>query len=259
MDNIYHRDTNRTTVTEPDDPMEQFPSSMYKKCMIMLGATVVSWLLLLVYNVHLHKYLPFPKFVLVVIVFLLIVIIHGIPRISYYSPFIWTLAAIVVLCTIVLGCAIIDQLTMVTMVLVMLGVALLILILNFFGAMCPQEVLPGGVCSTLLMMALLAVLFIVGIAHLISGNVELLDAFVSILFVMLIIAIPIQAQFNHGRLDVVELVPTEHLMICSLTVYLQSIMFFCCVCYFILVDERKAATETTEDDDLPETVSFQDT
>ncbi|XP_017013237.2 uncharacterized protein [Drosophila takahashii] len=246
MDNIYHQDNVRATVADLD-PMTQFIRSIYNLGLIVIGVTVAAWLLLLMTNVHPHHYLPFPAYVLGIVIFVAMVAMHCFPRISFYSPSKWIMTCLVVLCTTVAGCCIIDDLSMLTISLVMIGVALIILVLNFSGAKCPQEFLPGGVCSTLLMIVLLVVLIVVGIAQLCTGNVELLDAFVSILFVMLIIAIPIQAQFNHGRLDVVEVVPREHLMVCTLTLYLHSMMFFCCVCYFILVDERKASTATTVD------------
>ncbi|KPU73644.1 uncharacterized protein Dana_GF15548, isoform B [Drosophila ananassae] len=128
------------------------------------------------------------------------------------------------------------------LVLAVFGVTLIVLILNFSGAMCPQDFLPGGVFSTLLMIFLLIALIALGIVQLCTGNQKVLDAFISILFIMVIIAIPIQAQFNHGRLDAIELVPQQHLVVCALTVYLHTVMFFSCICYFIKVEEKKAAT-----------------
>ncbi|XP_052851236.1 uncharacterized protein LOC128261540 isoform X1 [Drosophila gunungcola] len=244
MDNIYHQDSVRATVMELD-PMTQFIRSIYSQGLIIIFATVGAWLLLLVTNVHLHRYLPFPVYVLAITIFLTMVAMHCIPKIAYGSPWKWIMVSLVVLCTTVLGCSIIDKLSTLNISLVMLGVALIILVLNFSGAKCPLEFLPGGVCSTLLMLALLLALIVVGIAQLFTGYEELLDAFVSILFIMVIIGIPIQAQFNHGRLDIVEVMPREHLMICTLTLYLHTMMFFCCVCYFVLVTERKASTEPT--------------
>ncbi|KAI8043780.1 hypothetical protein M5D96_005118 [Drosophila gunungcola] len=204
MDNIYHQDSVRATVMELD-PMTQFIRSIYSQGLIIIFATVGAWLLLLVTNVHLHRYLPFPVYVLAITIFL--------TMIAYGSPWKWIMVSLVVLCTTVLGCSIIDKLSTLNISLVMLGVALIILVLNFSGAKCPLEFLPGGVCSTLLMLALLLALIV--------------------------------AQFNHGRLDIVEVMPREHLMICTLTLYLHTMMFFCCVCYFVLVTERKASTEPT--------------
>ncbi|XP_052851241.1 uncharacterized protein LOC128261540 isoform X5 [Drosophila gunungcola] len=143
MDNIYHQDSVRATVMELD-PMTQFIRSIYSQGLIIIFATVGAWLLLLVTNVHLHRYLPFPVYVLAITIFLTMVAMHCIPKIAYGSPWKW-----------------------------------------------------------------------------------------------------IMAQFNHGRLDIVEVMPREHLMICTLTLYLHTMMFFCCVCYFVLVTERKASTEPT--------------
>ncbi|EDV58300.1 uncharacterized protein LOC6542579 [Drosophila erecta] len=244
MDNIYHQDSVRPTIMELD-PMTQFIRSIYNIGLILVGVTVATWLLLLLTNVHLHEYLPFPAYVLAIICFLVMICMHCIPSISYCCTCKWFMVAVVVVCTTLFGCYLIDKLSTLVVSFVMIGVALIIVILNFSGAMCPQEFLPGGVCSTLLMMILLLAMVIVGIIQLCTGKVELLDAFVSILFVMVIIAIPIQAQFNHGRLNIVEVVPEEHLMVCTLTLYLHSMMFFCCVCYFILVEERKEAIRRT--------------
>ncbi|XP_043651383.1 uncharacterized protein LOC122618852 [Drosophila teissieri] len=244
MDNIYHQDSVRPTIMQLD-PVTQFIRSIYNIGLIFIGVTVGAWLLLVLTNTHLHTHLPFPSYVLASIVFVVIVCMHCIPRLSHYWISKWFLAAVVVVCTTLFGTYLLDDLTKFVILGVMIGVALIILFLNFAGAMCPQEFLPGGVCSTLLMMALLLCLFIVGIVQICTGNVFVLDAFASILFVMVIIAIPIQAQFNHVRLDTVEVVPKEHLMVCALTLYLHSMIFFFCVCYFILVEERKEAIRRT--------------
>ncbi|XP_016973832.1 uncharacterized protein LOC108040756 [Drosophila rhopaloa] len=247
MDNIYHQDNARATVNSViDDPMTQFIHSIYHMSLIMIGLTVVSWVLLLLTNTRPHQHLPFPGYVPVIVIFLAMVTMHCIPGIAYCSPCKWMMAGLVMVCTIVAGCFITFELGLLTTVLVMLCVAVILLVLNFSGAKCPQEILPGGLWSTMLMLVLLLVLVVVGIAQLCTGNEELLETFVAVLFIMLVIAIPIQAQFNHGRLDVVEVVPREHLMICTLTVYLHTVMFFCCISYFIEVSEKKAATASTD-------------
>ncbi|XP_017075164.1 uncharacterized protein LOC108110578 [Drosophila eugracilis] len=239
MDNIYHQDNVRPVVVEVVDPMTQFIRSIYNLSLIFIGLTIAAWLLLTLTTVHVHKYLPFPTYVLVIFIFLAMVFLNCIPSLSYSSPCKWMMTSLVVVCTIISSSYVTDMLSLLTLCLVLIGVSLIILVLNFSGAKCPQEFLPGGVCSTTLMIVLGLLLIVVAIAQLCTENVELLDAFISILFIMVIIAIPIQAQFNHGRLDNVEVIPKRHLMVCTLTLYLHAIMFFCCVCYFILVEERK--------------------
>ncbi|XP_052851239.1 uncharacterized protein LOC128261540 isoform X4 [Drosophila gunungcola] len=178
MDNIYHQDSVRATVMELD-PMTQFIRSIYSQGLIIIFATVGAWLLLLVTNVHLHRYLPFPVYVLAITIFLTMVAMHCIPKIAYGSPWKWIMVSLVVLCTTVLGCSIIDKLSTLNISLVMLGVALIILVLNFSGAKCPLEFLPGGVCSTLLMLALLLALIVVGIAQLFTGHSSITAAWTS--------------------------------------------------------------------------------
>lgn len=250
MDNIYHRDQAQPTAEELDELTLFIRKNYYWGLGFMLTSVGV-WLLLMACKWYPHRYMPFPTYVLVLIVFLVMVTLNCIPQTAYCSPCKWLMAAIVVICTTVAGCGLTEKVGTGNACLVMGLVALVILILNFSGSKCPQEFLPGGVLSTMLMILLLAVLACVGVAQLITGSEELLHAFVSILFIMVVIAILIQAQFNHGRLDdVVEVYPKHHQLICILTLYLHTMMFLFCVYYFIVVEEqRKYQISLTSKDD----------
>ncbi|KAH8266425.1 hypothetical protein KR026_008160 [Drosophila bipectinata] len=245
MDNIYHQDHQVRVVTSTVDEMTQFIRGIYYRAVPFICVTVTVWLLLSALGIELYSHLLVPFYVPLILAFLTLMVLHCIPQTAMCFPCNWILACFVVVMVTLGGAQTATGLGTLTLFLAVLGVTALVLILNFSGAMCPQEFLPGGVISTLLMIVLLIALVAVGIAQLCTGSQKVLDAFVSILFVMLIIAIPIQAQFNHGRLDAIEVVPEQHLIVCALTVYLHSVMFFSCVCYFIKLDEKKSATAPT--------------
>lgn len=243
MDNIYHQDNVRAfSVAIEVDEMTQFIRGIYYRAVPFICVTVFVWICLAAMGIELYHKLLIPFYVPLICAFLTMVVLHCIPQTAMCSPCNWILACFVVAMTTLGGAQTATGLGTLSLVLAVIGVTLILLILNFSGAMCPQEFLPGGVFSTLLMIFLLIALIAVGIAQLCTGNQKILDAFVSILFIMVIIAIPIQAQFNHGRLDAIELMPREHLIVCALTVYLHAVIFFSCICYFIKVDEKKAAT-----------------
>ncbi|XP_017024018.1 uncharacterized protein [Drosophila kikkawai] len=249
MDNIYHQDNVRTESPELDE-LTQFIRNNYIFGLSFMCLTLVMWLIFTLSKWHPHKELPFPIYLLVITVFLVMMTLNCIPKIASCSPCKWIMAVIVVLCTTIAGCVLIDQVGTLNAVLTIVGVAIAILVLNFSGSKCPQDFLPGGVCSTILMMILLLVLICVGIAQLFSESRELLHVFVCILFIMVVIAILIQAQFNHGRLTVVEVSPPEHQMICALTLYLHTMIFLFCVFYFIQMEKlrQREVTRTTKDD-----------
>ncbi|XP_052851238.1 uncharacterized protein LOC128261540 isoform X3 [Drosophila gunungcola] len=196
MDNIYHQDSVRATVMELD-PMTQFIRSIYSQGLIIIFATVGAWLLLLVTNVHLHRYLPFPVYVLAITIFLTMVAMHCIPKIAYGSPWKWIMSGDARRGPHYPGAQLFGGQ-------VSAGVPARRRLLHAADAGPPVGADRRGHCPAL------------------HG-----------------------AQFNHGRLDIVEVMPREHLMICTLTLYLHTMMFFCCVCYFVLVTERKASTEPT--------------
>ncbi|KAH8314127.1 hypothetical protein KR067_013335, partial [Drosophila pandora] len=241
MDNIYHQDNVRPMSIAAVDEMTQFIRGIYYRAVPFICVTVFVWILLAAIGIELYHYLLVPFYVLLIFAFLTMVVLHCIPQTAICTPCNWILACFVVAMTTLGGAQSATGLGTLPLVLAVFGVTLIVLILNFSGAMCPQDFLPGGVFSTLLMIFLLIALIAVGIVQLCTGNQMVLDAFISILFIMVIIAIPIQAQFNHGRLDAIELVPEQHLVVCALTVYLHTVMFFSCICYFIKVEEKKAA------------------
>ncbi|KAH8281695.1 hypothetical protein KR054_002409, partial [Drosophila jambulina] len=232
MDNIYHQDHARTASADVDE-LTKFIRNNYIIGVVFIILSLLLWIIFKASKWHPHDMLPFPTYILVIVVFLVMVILNCFPKMASCSPCKWMLAIVVVLCTTIAGCVVLDEEEGYIMFLVIAGVTIVIIVLNFSGSKCPQEFLPGGVCSTILMMILVLVLVSVGIAQLVLESLDLLHAFVIILFIMVNIAILIQAQFNHGRLTVVEVSPPEHQMICALTLYLHSMLFLYCICYFI--------------------------
>ncbi|XP_020806883.1 uncharacterized protein LOC110183037 [Drosophila serrata] len=248
MDNIYHRDHVRTESPDVDE-LTQFIRNNYIIGLAFILFTLILWLIFAASKWHPHKGLPFPIYFLVITVFLVMVTLNCIPKMATCSPCKWILAVIIVLCTTIAGCVIIDEVGALNAFIVIVCVTVVIIVLNFSGSKCPQDFLPGGVCSTMLMILLLLLLICVGIAQLTLKSRELLHTFVSILFIMVVIAILIQAQFNHGRLTVVEVSPPEHQIICALTIYLHTMMFLFCICYFIQAETiRQREISTTPED-----------
>ncbi|KAH8260855.1 hypothetical protein KR038_009942, partial [Drosophila bunnanda] len=235
MDNIYYQDHVRTESPDVDE-LTQFVRNNYIFGLVFILLTLVMWLIFAASKWHPHRTLPFSIYYLVITIFLVMVTLNCIPKMASCSPCKWILAVVIVLCTTIAGCVIIDRVGPLSAFLVILGVTIVIIVLNFSGSKCPQDFLPGGVCSTMLMILLLLLLISVGIAQLVFNSPELLTTFVSILFIMVVIAILIQAQFNHGRLTVVEVSPPEHQIICALTLYLHTMMFLFCICYFVQVE-----------------------
>ncbi|KAH8249255.1 hypothetical protein KR032_007662, partial [Drosophila birchii] len=236
MDNIYHQNHIRTESPADVDELTQFIRNNYIFGLTFIVLTLLMWLIFAAVKWHPHNTLPFPLYFLGITIFLVMATLNCIPKMASCSPCKWILAIVVVICTTLAGCFFIDQVGPLTAFLVIVSVSIVIIVLNFSGSQCPQDFLPGGVCSTMLMILLLLLLICVGIAQLVLESKELLHAFVSILFIKVVIAIPIQAQFNHGRLTSVEVSPPEHQMICALSIYLHAMMFLFCICYFIHVE-----------------------
>ncbi|XP_068149761.1 uncharacterized protein [Drosophila tropicalis] len=243
---LRERDDNTQTVPEndPEEELTTFIHSIYHYGLGFITLTVLVWVFISAASINMSKLLPVPPYALVIVIFIIMVVLNCIPKAAYCTPCNWILAAVVLLCTIVAGGCLVYSFTLLTVVLMVVLTTVLVLILNFSGAKCPQELLPGGVCSTCLMIILLVFLIVVGIVQLFTSSRFALHAFMITLFVMLIVAIPIQAQFNHGRMTIVEVVPKHHLIICILTLYLHSIIFFCCLCYLTTIGDAEEENYT---------------
>ncbi|KAH8283564.1 hypothetical protein KR018_006570, partial [Drosophila ironensis] len=232
MDNIYYQTQSRYGLVEEVDEMSELFDGIYIRAAIMSVITIVLWITFRVMDLRLANYLPFSTYVPLILVFLILVVLHCCP-ITMCSHCDWILIGLALVFTIIGGAGCVDGMSVIVLILAIICTAAVVLLLNFMGAICPSEILPGGVCSTTCMIFLMVALIIVGITQLITGSETLLCAFMSILMVMLVIAIPIQAQFHSGRLENAEVVPSDHLPVCAVTVYLHSIMFFGCLCYFV--------------------------
>ncbi|XP_001355807.2 uncharacterized protein [Drosophila pseudoobscura] len=241
--------------SEEEEAMSKFISNLYNYGIPLIAASVLVWIVVASCDgkdIYLH--IPFPFFILVIIVFLVMMLLHCVPMIAHVTLCNWMWALVVWLCTTVAVCCVLHFFSILTLLLLLALSLVLVLVLNFSGAMCPVEYLPGGVVSSGFMMAMTVALIILGTVQLCTGSIEVLDAFVSILFIMLIVAIPIQAQFCHGRIEYFQVVPRIHQMVSILTLYLTSVMFFCCLMYFTVRTERHETvstemTPTIEDED----------
>ncbi|XP_023032536.2 uncharacterized protein LOC6643921 [Drosophila willistoni] len=200
------QDDNTQTVTEesPEEEFATFIHSIYNYGLGFIALTVLLWVLISVATIDMPRLLPVPPYVLIIVIFIIMVVLNCIPKAAYCTPCNWILATIVVVCTILAGGCLVYSFSLLTVVLMVVLATVVVLILNFSGAKCPQQLLPGGICSTSLMMVLLVFLVVIGIIQVSTGSRLALHIFMITLFVMLIVAIPIQAQFNHGRMIIVE-------------------------------------------------------
>ncbi|XP_022233395.2 uncharacterized protein LOC111081598 [Drosophila obscura] len=232
----HRRSSNRS---EEDDALTKFIANLYNYGIPMIAVSVLIWIVMASSDgKYIYKYMPFPNYILVVIVFLVMVLLHCVPMIAQVTLCNWMLALVVWLCTTLAVCCVLHHFSVLTLLLLLALSVLLVLLLNFSGAKCPVEFLPGGVVSSGFMMAMTLALIVLGSVQLSTGSIKVLDAFVSVLFIMLIVAIPIQAQFCHGRVEYFQVVPRVHQMVSILTLYLTSVMLFCCLCYFTMATDR---------------------
>ncbi|XP_034667916.1 uncharacterized protein LOC117901315 [Drosophila subobscura] len=231
--------------SEEEDALTKFIDNLYNYGVPMIAVSVLVWIVVASTDgKYIYRHMPFPPYILVIIVYLVMMLLHCVPMIAHVALCNWMWALVVWLCTTLAVCCVLHNFSVLTLLLLLALSVVLVLVLNFSGAKCPVEFLPGGVVSSGFMMAMTVALIVLGIVQLSTGSIKVLDAFVSVLFVMLIVAIPIQAQFCHGRMEYFQVVPRLHQMVSILTLYLSSVMFFCCLLYFTVATDRHETVTT---------------
>ncbi|KAL7739213.1 hypothetical protein ACLKA6_015072 [Drosophila palustris] len=104
------------------------------------------------------------------------------------------------------------------------------------GALCPQKLLPGVLCTACLSCILVITLFILIVLIIFIRNAVIGLVFAISLFCLVVLMMPFHAQYIHGRL---EIVPMFEMLHSSLTIYIHFVLIFVAIDYLYHYHELK--------------------
>lgn len=206
-----------------------FVLSVYISGAIFILATSITWLVISGTKFAFYPAVPVPYFVWIILAFLLLMTVNCIPQIRYWFPFNWMMTVIIVMLIAFAGACLMD---LFPVLIVLTGLALSFAIVGMFyamGALCPQKVLPGILCTACMSSIFVITLLVLCILICFLRNRFIGLALGIVLFCFVIIMMPFHARYIHGRLDIVPLFDMLH---CVLSMYIHFTTVFYTLGYF---------------------------
>ncbi|XP_034473519.1 uncharacterized protein LOC117780933 [Drosophila innubila] len=211
----------RIVVIIDDATLKLFVRRVYLYAVIFILVTSMTWLLVAWTNFAFDKAVPVPYFVWILLSFLLLMIMNCVPQTRYIFPINWVMTISIVILLILAGACLV-QIFPVLILFASLVVSVAIVgILYACGAMCPQKLLPGVLCTACLSCILIINMFVFLILIIFLRNPIIGLVFAISLFCLLTVMMPFHAQYIHGRLEIVPLLDVLH---CALSIHIYFVL-----------------------------------
>jgi len=219
----------RIVVIIDDATLKLFVRRVYLYAVIFILVTSVTLLLVAWTNFLFEEAVPVPYFVWILLSFLLLMIMNCVPQTRYIFPINWIMTISIVILLIFAGACFV-KLFAALVLFATLVVSIAIVGMSYAcGAMCPQKLLPGVLCTACLSCILIINMFVFLILIIFLRSPIIGLVFASTLFCLLLVMMPFHAQYIHGRLEIVPLLDVLH---CALSIHIYFVLTFYAINYF---------------------------
>ncbi|KAM8714682.1 hypothetical protein ACLKA7_001093 [Drosophila subpalustris] len=211
-----------------DATLKAFVRCVYIVALIFILVTSITWLAISWTEFDFYGAVPVPYFAWILLAFLLLMIMNCVPQARHIFPINWGITIIIVILFIFAGACLVGLMPVLIVLAALVGSIATVAIFYACGALCPQKLLPGVLCTACLSCILVITLFILIVLIIFIRNAIIGLVFAISLFCLVVLMMPFHAQYIHGRL---EIVPMFEMLHSSLTIYIHFVLIFVAIDY----------------------------
>lgn len=218
-----------------EETLRLFVRNVYLYGAIFILATSIIWLVVSGTKFAFYPAIPVPAFVWIILAIALLMITNCIPQARQCFPINWVMTILIVILITLAGSCVMD---LYPVLIVLAGLTLSFAIVGVFyalGALCPQQLLPGILCTACMSCVFVLTLFTLFILNIVLDNPVICLVFGIILFCFIILMLPFHAQYIHGRFEIVPLLDMLH---CSLSIFIHFTMMFYALGLFYIYHKK---------------------
>ncbi|KMY89158.1 uncharacterized protein LOC6731572 [Drosophila simulans] len=213
---------------EADEVQLVFARTVYIEAGLLCSASAFPLLFVASLRLSVVKVLPIPPYVWLLFALAILAVLICLPIRSIRPLIVWAMVGGVVGLLTLSAAYYVSMYDIPDLVLYFTVMTLVVGGLMFSGAKCRKSFLPNGLVTGVIVTIFLVALLPLSVLSVVSTRYYF-ASFCAVLSALVLIVIPLETQFMHGRL---QYSPLGLEPICSMLIYLNSFTLFFCICVF---------------------------